>query len=153
MYRDSMLNLYRLVVVSVAAIGFASTALAKCDDPPGPGVDWQGCQRQWAQLSGKDLSHANLEGANLNFANLESADLSHANLKGASLLGVNLQGVNFEKANLTSTFMTKSRIAGASFKGSILGDAYWVNGQHCLPESVGECRTRYQKPQIHLNDD
>jgi uncharacterized protein YjbI with pentapeptide repeats len=146
MYRDSMLNLYRLVVVSVAAIGFASTALAKCDDPPGPGVDWQGCQRQGAQLSGKDLSHANLEEANLNHANLESTDLSHANLKGASLLGVNLQGVNLEKANLTSAFMTKSRIAGASFKDSILGDAYWVNGQHCLPESVGECRMQNALP-------
>ena len=142
MYRDPMLFLCRLVVISVAVIGFASNALAKCDDPPGPGVNWQGCQKQWAQLSGKNLSHANLEGANLNHANLESADLSHANLKGASLLGVNLQGVNFEKANLASAFMTKSRIAGASLEDALLGDAYWVNGQQCQPESVGECRMR-----------
>lgn len=142
MYRDPMLFLCRLVVVSVAAIGLASNALAKCDDPPATGVDWQGCQKQWAQLSGKDLSHANLEGANLNHANLESADLSHANLKGASLLGVNLQGVNFENANLTSTFMTKSRIAGASLKDALFGNEYWVNGQQCQPESIGECRMR-----------
>ena len=135
-----MLFLCRLVVVSVSILVFASNALAKCDDPPGPGVDWQGCQKQWAQLNGKDLSEANLEGANLNHANLESADLSHANLKGASLLGVNLQGVNFEKANLASAFMTKSRIAGANLKNALLGDTYWVNGQQCQPESVGECR-------------
>jgi uncharacterized protein YjbI with pentapeptide repeats len=142
MYRDPMSFLRGLVVVGVASIGFASYALAKCEDPPGPGVDWQGCQKQWAQLDGKNLSHANLEGANLNHANLESADLSHANLKGASLLGVNLQGVNFEKANLTSAFLTKSRIAGASLKDALLGDAYWVNGQQCQPESVGECKMR-----------
>ena len=137
-------NLYKLlhrVLLSCSLMLLISiTALAKCEDPPGPGVDWQDCNKRGAFLKDMDLSKANLAGANLSQANLEGADLSGANLDGASLLGVNLQGVNFEGATVTSAFLTKSLIGGAKLEGAVFDNTYWVNGQQCKEGSVGECK-------------
>ncbi len=64
-------------------------------------------------LSGADLSHANLQGVNFEEANLTNANLSHAilsrsnleraNLTNTALIGANICGVDLERANLKGT--------------------------------------------------
>lgn len=132
--------LYRAFLGGSIVFLITCAAHAKCDDPPGPGVDWQGCNKIGAYLRDMDLSKANLAGANLRQANLEGADLSQADLTGASLLGANLQGVNFEGAKVISAFLTKSLIGGAKLAGAVFDNSYWVNGKLCKPGSVGECK-------------
>ena len=53
-----------------------------------------------ANLSGANLSRADLSGANLSGANLWQADLSGANLLGANLWQANLSGANLSRADL-----------------------------------------------------
>lgn len=117
----------------------ASNSYADCNDPPTPDVDWQGCDKSWAQLQNADLSNANLTNTTFNHANLQGANLSNADLTGASLLGVNLQGVNLTAAKVISAFMTKSRIAGANLTNAVFDETYWVNGQQCQAGSSGQC--------------
>lgn len=119
-----------------------SNGYAACDDPAGPNVDWQGCDKTWLQLQNVDLSNANLAGANLSNSDLEGANLSNADLTGASILGGNLQGVNFTGATVISAFLTKSRIAGAELADAIFDKTHWVNGQPCKEGSIGECKWR-----------
>ena len=64
-----------------------------------------GADLSWADLrgfnlSGADLSRANLRGANLIGSNLSGANLSGANLRGADLRGANLSGANLSGADL-----------------------------------------------------
>ena len=54
-----------------------------------------------ANLSGADLSDANLRGAYLRGADLSDADLRGANLRGADLSGANLRGANLRGADLS----------------------------------------------------
>lgn len=64
-------------------------------------------------LSGADLSNANLQGVNFEEANLTNANLSHAilrrsnleraNLTNTALIGANICGVDLEQANLKGT--------------------------------------------------
>lgn len=132
--------IHRVFLSSLLVLSVSSAAFASCDDPPAPGVDWEGCNKMGSYLKDENLSKANLSGANLSHANLEGANLTGANLDGASLLGVNLQGVNFKNANVTSAFMTKSLIGGAKLDGALFDNTHWVNGQKCKPGSVGECK-------------
>jgi len=67
-------------------------------------------------LSGEDLSVANLEGADLSEANLRGADLDCANLRNA-----NLQAARFEGAQL----------CGANFNGADLEQASGFIFDHC----------------------
>ena len=62
--------LYRAFLSCSFVLLITCAAFAKCDDPPGPGVDWHGCNKTGAYLKDKDLSKANLSGANLSLANL-----------------------------------------------------------------------------------
>jgi hypothetical protein len=64
-----------------------------------------------ADLTSADLTSANLSGANLSYADLTSADLSgadlsDANLRCANLTGAILTGANFTCANLTGVDLT-----------------------------------------------
>ena len=65
-----------------------------------------------ADLSGTDLSNANLIGANLSDTNLRGAHLSHANL-----IGANLRGVDLSNADLYSTNLSDANLIGADLSG------------------------------------
>ncbi len=85
-------------------------------------------------LSGADLSWANLSGANLSradlsWANLYGADLSWANLSGANLYGANLSLANLYRANLYRANLYEANLSLANLSGANLSgaDLSWAN--------------------------
>ncbi len=86
---------------------------------------------QMANLFESNLSGTNLSGANLRLANLFRADLrgvnlSRANLFSANLFGAdlsgeaNLKGANFQATNLSGANFSKADLTGANLSGAIL---------------------------------
>ena len=67
-----------LLAAVILSFGTASSALAACDDPAAPYVDWTQCSKDGANLSGVDLLRANLSEAKLFGANLFDAHLFDA---------------------------------------------------------------------------
>ena len=87
------------------------------------GADLSCANLSCANLSGADLSCANLScanlyGANLSCANLYGADLSCANLSGADLYGANLSCANLYGAKNAELVIARTRILP---EGSIVG--------------------------------
>lgn len=81
-----------------------------------------------ADLSGFDLSHADLTNANLIDADLSGADLIGANLTGADLsraclLAADLRGANLTKANMMGADLRSADIGGADLAGADLHGA------------------------------
>ena len=85
-----------------------------------------------ADLSGVDLSRANLSGANLLNADLSDAELSGANLSGANLYnadlrGANLSGANLLNADLSGVELSEANLSGADLRGANLSGANLLN--------------------------
>ena len=74
-------------------------------------------------LSGADLNFANLSGANLNFANLIEAKLFRANLRRANLRRANLSGTDLNFANLSGADLNFANLSGADLSGADLSGA------------------------------
>ncbi len=68
-----------------------------------------------ADLSGADLSDANLDGVDL-----RGADLSDANLRGADLCGADLRGVDLHEADLSDANLCYAYLCGADLRGANL---------------------------------
>ena len=66
-----------------------------------------------ADLSGIDLSHANLSGSDL-----REVDLSNANLAGASLRRADLKGANLCGTDLTLADLHKADLSNATLEGA-----------------------------------
>lgn len=133
--------------------------LADCNIPAQPGINWSGCNKQGevlrnrnlrkvnfrnAKLQAVDFSATKLQGADLAYANLSqsilvSAQLQNSNMKGANLRRANLRGANLSSANLSYAEMVGSQLQGANLKQAIFDHAIWINGEKCLPGSVGAC--------------
>jgi hypothetical protein len=87
-----------------------------------------GADLRVANLSGADLSGANLRDANLRVANLRGADLSGANLRGANLRvadlsGADLRGANLRGANLSGADLRVANLSGANLHSANLSGA------------------------------
>ena len=77
-----------------------------------------------AVKSRADLSGANLSRADLSGANLSGADLSRAYLSGADLSGANLSRANLSRANLSGADLSRADLSRAYLSGANLSDAY-----------------------------
>ncbi|GGX16788.1 pentapeptide repeat-containing protein [Streptomyces chartreusis] len=73
------------------------------------------------------LVGTNLTGADLSQADLTGADLSQADLTGADLSQANLTGANLRQANLTSVNLGDAILTSAKLVGADLTDAYLAN--------------------------
>jgi uncharacterized protein YjbI with pentapeptide repeats len=82
------------------------------------GANLSGADLHWADLSGADLHWANLSGADLRGADLRGAHLSGAILIGADLLGAHLRGADLHWANLSG-----ADLSGANLRGADLSEA------------------------------
>ena len=74
-------------------------------------------------LSGADLSDANLKYANLGNTNLRCADLSDADLRGADLGNTNLRHADLRRADLRSAALGGAALGGADLRGADLRGA------------------------------
>ena len=72
----------------------------------------------WANLSGADLSGANLSRAKLSGANLSWADLSRADLSGADLSGANLSRAKLSWADLSGADLSGANLSWADLSGA-----------------------------------
>ncbi|MEW6677100.1 MAG: pentapeptide repeat-containing protein [Pseudomonadota bacterium] len=104
-------------------------ALAGCNDPPEPYVDWSGCDKRGMDLKSANLRRANLEHTNLMGADLSGADLSGAYMWSTYFWGANLRGTNFRDAETRGAYLKESYLAGA----------IWQDGRICGPASVDSC--------------
>jgi uncharacterized protein YjbI with pentapeptide repeats len=83
------------------------------------GADLSEANLSGANLSGVELSEANLSGANLSRADLSEADLSFDNLSGANLSGADLSETDLSGANLSGADLSEAKLSEA--------DLSWVN--------------------------
>ena len=74
-------------------------------------------------LSGANLSRANLFDTDLSKANLSNADLSWTNLSNANLSGANLSEANLSRANLYRADLSEANLSGANLSEADLFNA------------------------------
>jgi uncharacterized protein YjbI with pentapeptide repeats len=81
---------------------------------------WLKCEEggYGADLSGANLSRANLYRADLSRANLYGADLSGADLSRANLYGADLSGADLSRANLSRANLYRADLSGANLYGA-----------------------------------
>ena len=72
-----------------------------------------------ATLTNAVLTDANLSGSNLNSVAASGANLANANLRGANLNGASLQGANLSRANLSGANLTGANLSGVNLTGAI----------------------------------
>jgi uncharacterized protein YjbI with pentapeptide repeats len=90
------------------------------------GANLSGANLSWADLSGANLSGADLSRADLSGANLSRADLSGANLSWADLSGANLSGANLSWADLSGANLIGADLSGANLSRANLSRAYGI---------------------------
>jgi Pentapeptide repeats (8 copies) len=135
-------------------------AVIDCNVMPRAGVNWSNCHKEGAELGGAnligatmnnmDLGNADLHGSqlvkadlsysNMSVTNLEDADLREANLVGVNLRQSELANANLKGADLSYADLTGANIRGTLMTGARLGNAIWVDGGECSPDSIGRCR-------------
>ena len=91
-------------------------------------ADLRNADLRGANLIDADLSNANLSDANLSNANLSDANLSDANLSGAILIGANLRDANLSdadlsNANLRHAILSNANLSDANLRNAILSNA------------------------------
>ena len=124
-------------------------AFAGCDDAPGPGVDWNSCEKYRlllrkadlrgaklgaADLNGSDLESANLAGADLSRASVDRVRLSNAELGGARLVQLSAYRTNFTKARFLKADLTKAELSRSNFTDADLTGANLTKAE--LPRAV-----------------
>lgn len=129
--------------------------LPDCAAGPSDGVNWSGCDKRNARLTGASLGNgvlarARLDGADLRQArltyaelaqvSLRGADLTGADLTGADLTGADLTGANLAQAGLSYANLTRALLDGVRLDGAHLDKTTWVDGRTCVAGSLGVCR-------------
>ena len=88
-------------------------------------ADLSGANLTNANLVSADLRDANLEGANLTNAKLVSADLRGTNLKYTNLLNAKLVSADLRGANLEGANLTNAKLVSADLRGTNLPNEDW----------------------------
>jgi uncharacterized protein YjbI with pentapeptide repeats len=89
------------------------------------GADLSGADLRDAKLSGADLHIGILRGANLTHADLRDAKLTYADLRYADLSHADLSGANLNVANVANADLSGANLRGANLRhGANLSDAY-----------------------------
>lgn len=159
------LFIFTLLVVYLTYDGGNGARLTDCNAMAQPGINWSGCNKEGELLRSRNLQQANfrnakLQTSDLSAAQLQQADFAYANLsrailvssqlqgasfKGANLYQANLQDADLSGANFSHAEMIGSQLQGADLSAAVFDHAIWVNGQKCLPGSVGSCLQAVQE--------
>lgn len=133
--------------------------LGNCDDPATSNVNWANCikpqlnlhdkilsnaQLRNSQLVGSNMMNTTLTNADMAYADLRFTNLSYSQLQNSLLLGANLKNADLSYADLSNADLSYADLTGANLGGSQLdnarfGNAIWVDGQICAPQSIGQC--------------
>jgi len=103
-------------------------------------------------LSGADLSSANLIAAELYRADLGSANLSRADLSGARLNWANLGGANLSRANLTGAYLGEANLGGANLSRAAFNWADLVGANLSRADISGASLSRAELWGLDLNE-
>jgi hypothetical protein len=148
-----------LLVLLVSYRPEKTVTRSDCALPATEGVDWSMCNKQGQNLVGADLrqaklrnaifnntdlSRARLDGSDLAYSNLYQADLQHSSMQNVVLTGANLRQANLQGASLRGADLSYAELEGARLDGALLDNArldhaIWLNGEQCLPGSIGAC--------------
>ena len=111
------------------------------ENNPGIIFDLEKANLSGIDLSNADLSYANFEFANLSRTNLEGADLSHANLLFTKMIRTNLNNVDLYsaevgssdllKADLTNAYLALTIFHSSDLRGAIFHEADLDNTVFC----------------------
>jgi len=74
-------------------------------------------------LSGADISNADLSGTNLSGATLSGANLSGSTLTGSNLSGTNLRGATMAGADMSGSTLRNADLSGANLSGATMTNA------------------------------
>jgi uncharacterized protein YjbI with pentapeptide repeats len=122
-----------------------------------PHCDLSGANLSDANLHDVDLTNANLMDTNLSGANLKGANLTHAMGIGANLSGTNMTGAilstaGLTKANLTNAVLTKANLTNAVLFNANLSEAKLSDtnlaGAQLLSATWTDGKTKCKKPSI-----
>jgi|GEM_PF-1210845 len=117
-------------------------------------VKWDASGKNLESLSGRNadlslanLSNARLSSSDLSYARAPEADLRFSDLSGAILVGIDLRGAKLAHASFSGADLRYADLRGAlangtDFAGAVLGNARWMDGRTCAPESIGTCSDR-----------
>lgn len=104
-------------------------------------------------LSGANLTGADLKGAVLTSFHLQYATLARCNFSGAKLDGADLEGANLSEANLTEadlsranlylTKLERARISGCNLSNALLDSAVDLDMSLGLPERIDARNLEY----------
>ncbi|MEA5572817.1 pentapeptide repeat-containing protein [Calothrix sp. UHCC 0171] len=114
-----------LAVSVLACLGLAQQAKALNQQDLEQFKTTGSCPR--CDLSGADLSGANLPRVILRDANLKGANFSQSDLRGADLTGANLEGALLNNANLTAASLTGALMKSASLENANLAFASFMS--------------------------
>ena len=78
-------------------------------------------------LTGANLTYADLNDANLTNAHLAKVNLAHATLNKANLTGAYLKGANLTQADMMYANLTEADLNNANLSNATLDDAIWNN--------------------------
>ncbi|AFZ21509.1 pentapeptide repeat-containing protein [Allocoleopsis franciscana] len=91
------------------------------------GADLINANLSGADLSGADLINADLINANLSGADLSGADLINADLSGADLINADLSGADLSGADLINANLSSAQLCGADLINANLSGADLIN--------------------------
>ena len=153
-----------LTIIVLLALIFPKklpVSLADCSAPAAPEVNWSNCLKPRLDLQSKDLTNSQLRnsqligsnfmnatftGSDLAYADLRFTNLNYTQLQNTILLGSNLKNADLSYADLTNADLSYTDLTNANLGGSKLdnvrfGNAIWIDGQLCAPQSIGQCIT------------
>lgn len=153
-----------LSIITVLALTFPKKLplpLADCLAPAAPEVNWSNCLKPRLDLQNQDLTNSQLRnsqligsnfmnttliGSDLAYADLRFTNLNYSQLQNTILLGSNLKNADLSYTDLTDadlsyTDLTNANLGGSKLDGARFGNAIWIDGQLCAPQSIGQCIT------------
>ena len=109
-----------MAYLTLGLILSSRAALAGCDDPAGPGVDWSDCVKIGLSADQADLSNANLKGLLLSSSVMTNTNFRGADFTDTRIATSDLTGSDFTGANLLRTTFTSVRLTKTVFHGAVI---------------------------------
>ncbi len=105
-----------------------------------PGCFLGGTKLDLLNLTGANLSQADMRGAKFFGTTLRNANLRGANLTGADFRGAKIQGADFGGADLTNATLQGAKISETKFEGAIFKNTTLPDGKKCTGDCAGRVK-------------